>query len=1210
MKHYPVRKNKSATWCAVAFCLTVASAFAQSVISLNFDGQDGTGTPGAVTGVAGSVPAGNWNNTGTGNGGNVGNGVALVDDSGAATGATVNWSGANHWTTNGGDSNGGDAQMMQGYLDNFHDQPPIEVNGIPASFQGSGYELRIYHNTDSAGTMGFTVDDGSGPVTYYSHQTGGNGSNYPLAGADEFGGAVGYIGSQDTNAGTTTPSNYTLFTGLTGSSLTITGVRGAAGDTRSRPNGFQIVATGAVTDEDGDGLADNWETANGLDPADDGSVDINNGPAGDPDNDGSANLEEFERGTDPQSDDTDDDGLLDGVESGSGTFVSETDTGTDPLEADSDGDGLVDGAEVAADPFVTDPNNPDTDADGVNDGTEIAGESDPTDPDDVPGGGVIGGVISLNFDGQDGTGTPGPVTGVAGSIPVGNWNNTGTGNGANVGNGVALVDGNGAATGATVNWSVANHWTTNGGDSNGGDAQMMQGYLDNFHDRPPIEVNGIPGSFQASGYELRIYHNTDSGGTMGFTVDDGSGPVTYYSHQAGGNGANFPLAGVDPFGGAAGYIGSQDTNAGTTTPSNYTLFTGLTGASLTIQGVRGAAGDTRSRPNGFQIVSTAPPADEDGDRLDDSWETANGLDPADDGSVDINNGAAGDPDNDGSANLEEFERGTDPQSDDTDDDGLLDGAETGTGTFVSETDTGTGPLDPDSDGDGLADGAEVAADPFVTDPNTRDTDGDGVSDAIELELGTDPTDGNSLPRGTGNSIGINFNSNRDLNAELAPDEVAGFPAVAQGNWNNTAGGGDAVAGASGTEADLISPAAGSLVDSNGVPSGVTVSWASNGTWSTTNGTADHDAKLMNGYIDNIGAGGFCTIDLSGIPYVVYDVYVYFGSDGNGRTGWVESTTAGQTFSFTTFSNAPGGAGFGPSDYILTEDEANGHPNSNYCVFRDQSGSDFSVQVNRGSSNSGIHAIQIVGTVIPEVKLIDVNHDAVADTTELTWESAPGQVFEIGKSLDLTGDPAAWPRIISGIQAGPGETTTVTVDTAASETEAFYKVFQIPAPPIFEDDFETDTGWTAIVNDANGNTNWERGAPNGSTGPLSGADDSANAWSTNLGDYGVDSDISLRSPAIDLTGVSAAELNFEAFRDADGFGDTASVRFLRASDQVQLGAEIPIDMTAFDANWIGQTIPVEVEAIGESVIIEFNFVSDSSPDAFSGLSIDNIVVSVP
>ncbi|MCS5657728.1 MAG: hypothetical protein NZ762_04625, partial [Dehalococcoidia bacterium] len=314
-------KNKSVTWCAIALGLTIASSFAQSVISMNFDGQSGTGTPGAVTGVAGSVPAGNWNNSGQGNANNVGP-LALVDATGAATTATVNWSVANHWTTNGGDSSGGDAQMMQGYLDNFHDRPPIEITGIPYG----AYELRIYHNTDSGGAMGFTVDDGNGPTTYYSYQPGGNNSNFPLAGADPFGGAAGYIGSQETGGGATTASNYTLFTGLSGASVTITGIRGSAGDTRSRPNGFQIVSTGPLLDDDEDGLADSWETANGLDPADDGSVDINNGPAGDPDNDGSANLEEFGRGTDPQSDDTDDDGLLDGVESGSGTFVSETDT--------------------------------------------------------------------------------------------------------------------------------------------------------------------------------------------------------------------------------------------------------------------------------------------------------------------------------------------------------------------------------------------------------------------------------------------------------------------------------------------------------------------------------------------------------------------------------------------------------------------------------------------------------------------------------------------------------------------------------------------------------------------------------------------------------------------------------------------------------------------------------------------------------------------
>mgnify|MGYP003318337723 CR=1 FL=1 len=163
------------------------------------------------------------------------------------------------------------------------------------------------------------------------------------------------------------------------------------------------------------------------------------------------------------------------------------------------------------------------------------------------------------------------------------------------------------------------------------------------------------------------------------------------------------------------------------------------------------------------------------------------------------------------------------------------------------------------------------------------------------------------------------------------------------------------------------------------------------------------------------------------------------------------------------------------------------------------------------------------------------------------------------------------------------------------------------PALFEDDFETDTGWTPVVNDANGNTNWERGAPNGSTGPLTGADGSANAWCTNLGDFGTDSDISLRSPAINLGNVPSAQVTFDVYRDADGFADTAVLRFLRATDEVQLGPEIAMDMTIFDVDWVTLSIAVVPEAIGENVIIEWNFVSDGSRDSYSGLSIDNVGV---
>jgi hypothetical protein len=52
-------------------------------------------------------------------------------------------------------------------------------------------------------------------------------------------------------------------------------------------------------DDDNDGMTDEWELAHGLDPHDNGSLNIENGPSGDPDKDGSPNIFEFEYNTDP-----------------------------------------------------------------------------------------------------------------------------------------------------------------------------------------------------------------------------------------------------------------------------------------------------------------------------------------------------------------------------------------------------------------------------------------------------------------------------------------------------------------------------------------------------------------------------------------------------------------------------------------------------------------------------------------------------------------------------------------------------------------------------------------------------------------------------------------------------------------------------------------------------------------------------------------------
>lgn len=124
--------------------------------------------------------------------------------------------------------------------------------------------------------------------------------------------------------------------------------------------------------------------------------------------------------------------------------------------------------------------------------------------------------------------------------------------------------------------------------------------------------------------------------------------------------------------------------------------------------------------SGVEIFSVLP--DADGDGLLDSWEIQY--------FGNLSQSSTNDFDGDGISNWGEYLAGLDPTNSDQDGDGLIDGTQE---IRLYNTD----PRSADTDDDGLTDGDEVIR---RTDPLLADTDGDGMNDGWEVQYGFDPLD--------------------------------------------------------------------------------------------------------------------------------------------------------------------------------------------------------------------------------------------------------------------------------------------------------------------------------------------------------------------------------------------------------------------------------------------------------------------------------------
>jgi uncharacterized protein (DUF1800 family) len=382
--------------------------------------------------------------------------------------------------------------------------------------------------------------------------------------------------------------------------------------------------------------------------------------------------------------------------------------------------------------------------------------------------------------------------------------------------------------------------------------------------------------------------------------------------------------------------------------------------------------------------------------------------------------ASADPDGDGLNNRSEFQNGTNPTDSDSDNDDLTDSR---------EITRGTNPLNFDTDGDGLLDGKEITTNPLLA-----DTDEDSFPDNIELEQGSNPDRSSSVPFNFPGVISLQFICERMGAATLGVGEPAGVFRFPQWNasdplpqWMPDGG--------------VLTGAKSALKNHRGQATTADANWSYHFS-SVGLHKGPGDEKLLDGMIRAQRLGAIDTpasINLTGIPYAIYDLLIYVGYTYPGARGMLELGGNSTTQRYFKSATEPPFRAWKE----IKASNAGSIQLGNFVRYPGLTGSGQSLLLRSLDNGAvGIHGIQIVNSAV------DTDGDGMSDALEVINRFNPA-VQDAAADADSDGlNNAA--EITAGTDPWHSDTDR---DGIADGLEATYSTF--PLDPDSDDDTLTD-----------------------------------------------------------------------------------------------------------------------------------------------------------